>query len=68
MSRNLFNFLLLSCLLGLWASPAKGQLCPTPWHSVTMTTGIWASEISWAVLTLDGEIAAGPFGSYEDMK
>ena len=66
MSRDLFNFLLLSCLLGLWALPAKGQLCPTPWHSATMTAGIWASEISWVVLTLDGEIAAGPFGSYED--
>lgn len=67
MSRNLLNLILLPWLLGLLASPATGQFCPTPWHSATMTTGIWASEISWMLLTLEGETAAGPFGSYEDM-
>jgi choice-of-anchor B domain-containing protein len=31
-----------------------------------MTTGIWAEEVTWEIWTLDGTLAAGPFGPYQD--
>ena len=44
----------------------RAQLCLQPLHTAEITTGIWAEEITWEVWTLDGTLAAGPFGPYED--
>lgn len=52
-----------SVLLGLLG---QAQLCMQPLHTAEITTGIWAEEVTWEVWTLDGTLAAGPFGPYED--
>jgi len=44
----------------------QAQVCLQPLHTAEITTGIWAEEVTWEVWTLDGTLAAGPFGPYED--
>jgi len=57
---------LLSATSLLLAFLGHAQLCLQPLHTAEITTGTWAEEVTWEVTTLDGELAAGPFGPYED--
>ncbi|MEY3010973.1 MAG: hypothetical protein RLZZ314_1615, partial [Bacteroidota bacterium] len=57
----------MTVVLALLASPsASAQFCTEPLHTAVMTSGIWAEEVTWEVITLQGEVVAGPFGPYED--
>ncbi|MGB1481120.1 MAG: hypothetical protein ACPG66_07080, partial [Flavobacteriales bacterium] len=44
----------------------QAQVCLHPLHIAEITTGIWAEEVTWEIWALDGTLAAGPFGPYED--
>ena len=44
----------------------NAQLCPHPIITAELSTGIWASEVSWGVMNSEGNQVSGPFTGFEN--
>ena len=57
----------LSVVLGVFTSISlNAQLCPHPIITAELSTGIWASEVSWGVMNSEGNQVSGPFTGFEN--